>query len=167
MLPAKLYKSNTSQIRTYHTGIYLRPPRIEDQPTMLAAEPISLATSASSVVASVRHSVVDFRAVLHHHHPHHSSLHGGSSGASSHNVVVGAAATSSAGPAGSPVGNSFLASSSSSAHDAPPHSPTPQLQRRLAKSFSVAPSGSHSKGWLSVSNVYTYLMYIFRNVLCV
>lgn len=28
-----------------------------------------------------------------------------------------------------------------------PHSPTPPLQRRLAKSFSVAPSGSQTKGF--------------------
>lgn len=39
--------------------------------------------------------------------------------------------------------------------DIPPHSPTPPLQRRLAKSFSVAPSSSQNKGVLIFLYMYT------------
>lgn len=42
-----------------------------------------------------------------------------------------------------------MASSSSSIISDVPHSPTPPLQRRLAKSFSVAPSSTQNKGALS------------------
>lgn len=42
-----------------------------------------------------------------------------------------------------------MASSSSSIISDAPHSPTPPLQRRLAKSFSVAPSSTQNKGALS------------------
>lgn len=44
---------------------------------------------------------------------------------------------------------SGMASSSSSIIADVPHSPTPPLQRRLAKSFSVAPSSTQNKGALS------------------
>lgn len=154
----------------YYTGIYLRPPRIDDHPSTTTTSNPSLApdftpgplSTISSVAASVRHSVVDFRAVIHHHHPHHhgSSYHGsathagsssfygiGNSSATSGNHVAGSSGTSGGG-----VGPSLLTTSSSSttANEAP-HSPTPPLQRRLAKSFSVAPSSSQSKGWIFLS----------------
>lgn len=139
-----------SQNLLCHLGIYVRPPRFEDQPTVLPQDTTpttttSTSSSVSSVAASVRHSVVDFRAVLHHHHPHHSSLtsHSASSSSSGHGTGS-TALTTSTGSAGSPA-----SVGTASTYDAP-HSPTPQLQRRLAKSFSVAPSGSHSKGWLFI-----------------
>lgn len=45
-------------------------------------------------------------------------------------------------------GSGGMASSSSSIISDVPHSPTPPLQRRLAKSFSVAPSSNQNKGAL-------------------
>lgn len=45
-----------------------------------------------------------------------------------------------------------LASSSSIISDVP-HSPTPPLQRRLAKSFSVAPSSAQNKGALFICTI--------------
>lgn len=48
----------------------------------------------------------------------------------------------SSGGGSGPSGNSI---SGSNLYDIP-HSPTPPLQRRLAKSFSVAPAGSQNKG---------------------
>lgn len=120
-------------------------------------------STISSVAASVRHSVVDFRAVIHHHHPHHHgpSYHGSTShhgNSSSFYGLGGAATTGQHVPAstssGATGGPSLLTTSSSTttANEAP-HSPTPPLQRRLAKSFSVAPSGSQSKGWLFLLHV--------------
>lgn len=51
-----------------------------------------------------------------------------------------------------------MASSSSSIISDVPHSPTPPLQRRLAKSFSVAPSSTQNKGALSFCTIiYTHL----------
>lgn len=55
--------------------------------------------------------------------------------------VIGSNAIGSGGGGVTP--NSSMASMSV---DIPPHSPTPPLQRRLAKSFSVAPSSSQLKG---------------------
>lgn len=46
-----------------------------------------------------------------------------------------------------------MASSSSSIISDVPHSPTPPLQRRLAKSFSVAPSTTQNRGALSFYNI--------------
>lgn len=54
--------------------------------------------------------------------------------------------------------------------DVPPHSPTPPLQRRLAKSFSVAPSSSQLKGhyirkqfifFFSIAHTHTYIRFFF------
>lgn len=52
-------------------------------------------------------------------------------------------------------GTGVMASSSSSIISDVPHSPTPPLQRRLAKSFSVAPSSNQNKGALSFLYIYT------------
>ena len=56
-------------------------------------------------------------------------------------------------------------------HNIIPHSPTPPLQRRLAKSFSVAPSSSQQKGvvylnFVLVFEILTFfLLDLFTNVL--
>lgn len=42
--------------------------------------------------------------------------------------------------------NNITAVSNSGSETNPPHSPTPILHRRLAKSFSVAPTGTQAKG---------------------
>lgn len=52
-------------------------------------------------------------------------------------------------------GTGGMASSSSSIIADTPHSPTPPLQRRLAKSFSVAPSSTQNKGAISFCIIYT------------
>ncbi len=69
-----------------------------------------------------------------------------------------------------------MASSSSSIISDVPHSPTPPLQRRLAKSFSVAPSNTQNRGALSFcikKNIFVFLLHnfhfhsiIFFNFLC-
>lgn len=64
---------------------------------------------------------------------------GYSSGSNIMSSVVG----NSSGGAG---GITPISSMTTGSIDIPPHSPTPPLQRRLAKSFSVAPSSSQLKG---------------------
>ncbi|XP_055920308.1 ral GTPase-activating protein subunit beta isoform X4 [Eupeodes corollae] len=73
-------------------------------------------------------------AIIGHHHHHHSSSASNNSSASS---SYGTPLTST---------TSGLGSSSVGTGEHLPHSPTPPLQRRLAKSFSVAPSISQQKG---------------------
>lgn len=73
-------------------------------------------------------------AIIGHHHHHHHHHHSSSNSSSS---SFGTPLTST---------TSGLGSSVATAGDHLPHSPTPPLQRRLAKSFSVAPSISQQKG---------------------
>lgn len=99
-------------------------------------------------VTLTRHSVNEFRAT-----PYRSAgdglATGGVNSISSGGGIV-ASNSSSSGGGGTPtiVATSTSASSSNDV----PHSPTPPLQRRLAKSFSVAPSSTQSKG------AYTFII---------
>lgn len=67
-------------------------------------------------------------------------------------------------------GSGGMASSSSSIISDVPHSPTPPLQRRLAKSFSVAPSSNQNKGALSFcifSSSLSFVYFNFTSVVCI
>lgn len=93
---------------------------------------------------SMRYSINDYRT-------RSDGVVGNSGNSSSSVVVVGGG---SGGISGSGLGG--LASSSSSIISDVPHSPTPPLQRRLAKSFSVAPSSTQNKGALFIFYLYKF-----------
>ena len=132
-----------------------------------------------------------FNAIMGHHHHHGNSVATGSTNASyPTSTVINIGNTSSTGTtissgsqsAGVLGSISFgLPSASATAGAEPmpqqnlPHSPTPPLQRRLAKSFSVAPNLTQQKGailrfqlfpFLFIFIVYVYLfLYVLLNLL--
>lgn len=113
----------------------------------------------SSHNIAVRHSVNEFRSSSYRSgdafmgavNINSSSITGSSGGGVA--IVasggIGGSGSSSSGPSGA----TSSSSSATTNNIEIPHSPTPPLQRRLAKSFSVAPSNTQSKG---AYNLYYY-----------
>lgn len=103
-------------------------------------------------VTLTRHSVNEFRS-----NPYRSAGDGLATGgvnsisSGGGSIVANNNSSSGGGSGGGGTPTIVATSSSTSTSNDVPHSPTPPLQRRLAKSFSVAPSSTQSKG------AYTFL----------
>lgn len=102
-----------------------------------------------SVTAPIRHSLVDFKWSV----ANRSDAGGlnliGSGGGGVGGGGGGGGGISGVGGVGSSIGgagSNIAALQAGNIYSEMPHSPTPPLQRRLAKSFSVAPSSTHTKG---------------------
>lgn len=111
-------------------------------------------------VTLTRHSVNEFRST-----PYRSAGDGlATGGVNSISSGGGVASNSSSSGGGGGTPTIVATSTSASSSNDVPHSPTPPLQRRLAKSFSVAPSSTQSKGAYTFISclIYLFCMYLSR-----
>lgn len=109
-------------------------------------------------VTLTRHSVNEFRST--YRSAGDGLATGGVNSISSGGGSIVANNSSSSGGGGGGTPTILATSTSASSSNDVPHSPTPPLQRRLAKSFSVAPSSTQSKG------AYTFIFCLFIDLIC-